>query len=81
VIANIISAVGLADFDVQCTLAEFIEDSRKAIQQWLDGEPSAWNWTPYFNYIVHTLEGKEIKDALKREELIPEKSHQGSCTV
>lgn len=68
VIANIISAAGLTDFDVQCTLAEFTENSRKAVQQWLDGEPSAWNWRPYFNYIVHTLEGKESKEALKREE-------------
>lgn len=67
-IANIISAVGLVGLDVQCTLAEFTENSRNAIQQWLDGEPYAWNWTPYFKYVVQTLEGKEEKDALKREE-------------
>lgn len=68
VVANVISAVGLTDLKVQCTLAEFTETSRKAMQQWLDGEPAAWDWTPYFKYIVQTLEGKKEHDALKREE-------------
>lgn len=67
VIANIISAVGLVDLDVQCTLAEFTENSRIALHQWLDGEPTAWNWTPYFKYIVQILEGKEDEDVMKRE--------------
>ena len=71
VVANIISAVGLMDLDVQCVLAEFTEISRKAIQQWLDDEPAAaWDWSPYFKYVIHTLEGKDEKDALKREKLL-----------
>ena len=68
VIANVISAVGLMNLNVQCTLAEFTETSRKAVQQWLDGEQAAWDWTPYFKYVVHILEGKEENHAFKREE-------------
>ena len=65
VIANVISA---AAFDCEIILAEFTDSSREAIQQWLDHEPSSWNWSPYFNHVVQTLEGKDGEETLKREE-------------
>ena len=67
VIANVISAAGIGS---DIILAEFTEKSRQAIQQWLDSEPSAWDWSPYFKYIVQNLEGKEREETHKREETL-----------
>ena len=63
-IANSISAAGVAK---ELVLAEYTEKNRKAVQQWLDNDPSAWNWKPYFEYIVVNLEGKSEKEARERE--------------
>ena len=39
-----------------------------AIQKWLSGDKDAFNWSPHFDYVVKTLEGKGEKDAREREE-------------
>ena len=62
VIAHSISAAEI-ESDVKIILAEFTDEGRKEIQQWLDKDPQAWDWSYYFKYIVHTLEGKPITNA------------------
>ena len=64
VVANAISAAGVAK---ELVLAEYTEKNRNAVQQWLDGDPSAWNWKPFFEYIVVNLEGKSENEAKERE--------------
>ena len=65
VIANVISAASLAS---EIVLAEYTEEGRTAVRRWLDKDPSSFNWSPYFKYIVQTLEGKSLQEAEEREE-------------
>ena len=64
VIANVISAASVMDLEI--VLAEHTEKSRKAVQDWLDNKPSAWDWHPYLKYIVQTLEGKGEGETWRR---------------
>ena len=64
VVANIISAAGVVE---EVVLAEYTEGNRKAIQDWLNNDPSAWNWKPFFDYVVVSLEGKSADEAVERE--------------
>ena len=68
VIAHSISAAGIGSA-VEIVLADFTDECRKAVQQWLDKDPLAWDWSPYIKYVVHTLEGKQDhQEAALREE-------------
>ena len=37
--------------------ADFSADCREQVDLWLKKDPSAFDWWPYFSYVVHTLEG------------------------
>ena len=65
VVANVISAASLAS---EIVLAEYTEEGRTAVRRWLDRDPSSFNWSPHFKYIVQTLEGKSLQEAEEREE-------------
>ena len=65
VLSCVISAAGL---NTEIILADYTDKCREAIQQWLDLDPSARDWSLYFKFIVQTLEGKEESEVLKREE-------------
>ena len=52
----------------EIVLAEYTEKNRKALQLWLDRDPQAHNWTPYFKYVVQELEGKSEQEATERED-------------
>ena len=65
VISNVIEAAG---FNSEIVLAAYTEQSRTAIQQWIDRDPSAWDWSPYFKFIIETLEGKDEIEVQNREE-------------
>ena len=41
--------------------------NREAVQKWLDGAPDAFDWSPHFDYVVKTLEGRGEKEARERE--------------
>ncbi len=47
--------------------AEFAESNRKALQRWLDGDSSVHDWSPYFKYVVQTLEKKGEDEVKARE--------------
>ena len=67
VIAHVISAAGIIATEI--TLAEFTDGCRKALQLWLDKDPSAWDWMPHIKYVVQTLEGNEDEcEITQREE-------------
>ena len=67
VLANVISAAKVA---TEVVLAEYTEKNRLTVQQWLDKGPTAWNWRPFFEHIVVTLEGKSPHEAIEREEYL-----------
>ena len=65
VIAYVISASLYAS---EIVLSEYMETNRKVLQMWLDRDPNAPNWSPFFEYVVQELEGKSKEEAAKREE-------------
>ena len=64
VIANVISAARVA---TEVVLAEYTEEGRSAVRMWLEEDPNAFNWSPYFKYVVQTLEGGTAEAAEERE--------------
>ena len=52
----------------EIVLAEYVEENRKALRLWLDRNPQAFNWTPYFKYAVQDLERKCEGEVAERQE-------------
>ena len=63
-ISNVISA---APYASEIVLAEYTENNRRALQQWLDRDPEAFDWTTFIKHIVVDVEGGEEKDIAVRE--------------
>ena len=53
VVANVISAAKVA---TEIVFAEYTEEGRSAVKQWLKEDPNAFDWSPYFEYVTKTLE-------------------------
>ena len=66
-ISNLISAAPKCQ---EIVFGEFREDNREHVKLWLKKDPSAFNWEPFFNYVVCTLEGGSATDAMKRKETL-----------
>ena len=54
----------------EIVFGEFREDNREHVNLWLKKDPSAFDWDPFFNYVVCTLEGGTAIDALERKETL-----------
>ena len=54
-------------------LADYAEPNREYLKRWLTKDPSAQDWSPYFKYVVQTLEGGSEEDATKLEEMLRNK--------
>ena len=52
----------------EIVFSEYVESNRKALQMWLDRDPNAQDWSPFFEYVVQELEGKGKEDAAIRQE-------------
>ena len=58
VIAYVISASLYAS---EIVLSDYVEANRKVLQMWLDRDPNAPNWSPFFEHVVQELEGKRLQ--------------------
>ena len=53
---------------------DYLEECRQEALLWMKNDPKAYDWTPYFKYIVNTLEGKSGTDAIaERKKLLRSK--------
>ena len=50
--------------------AEFTEKNRQEVEAWLGSCSSMHNWSPFFQYIVQTLEGKSESETKQREDFL-----------
>ena len=50
--------------------SDIAEPNREAVRKWLRRDPTAFNWSFHFDYVVQTLEGKGEKEAREREEML-----------
>ena len=67
VIQHCISAAPHAS---EIVFSDIAESNREAVRKWLGRDPTAFNWSPHFDYVVQTLEGKGEKEAREREEML-----------
>ncbi|XP_011404625.2 PREDICTED: nicotinamide N-methyltransferase-like [Amphimedon queenslandica] len=70
VICNVISASKHAR---SITMAEYTPQGREVVEQWLNGSLTSFDWSPHFDYIVQTLEGKSEEEARERERSLRKK--------
>ena len=47
----------------EIVFSDIAESNREAVRKWLRRDPTAFNWSPRFDYVVQTLEGKGEKDS------------------
>ena len=67
VIQHCISAAAHAS---EIVFSDIAESNREAVRKWLRRDPTAFNWSPHFDHVVQTLEGKGEKEAREREEML-----------
>ena len=63
-------AICAAPYASEIVLAEYAKENHKALQQWIDEDPKAHDWMPFFKHIVVNIEGGEEKDVTVREEKV-----------
>ena len=57
----------------EIVLAEYSEPNRQFLKRWLEKDPLAYNWMPYFEHVVQTLEGGSKEEAVRREDNLRKK--------
>ena len=57
-------AISAAQYASEIVLSDYSESFRCG---WMDGDPTAHDWSGYFKYVVEDLEGKTEKEAKERE--------------
>ena len=67
IIQHSISAAAHAS---EVVFSDIVASNREAVKKWLRKDPAAFNWSPHFDYVVQTLEGKGEKEAREREETL-----------
>lgn len=55
--------ISAAPYVSDITFADYAEDNLQEIRLWRDNDPSSFNWSPFFEYIVKELEGSSAVDA------------------
>ena len=65
VVAYDISAAGI---NAEIVLAEYGAKCRSALNEWIQHSPTAWDWLPYIKHVVQNIEGKDEREAIKRED-------------
>ena len=51
-------------------LSDYAERNCKALRQWLDSDPAAYDWSSSFKFVVQELEGKDEEEVKKRQDLV-----------
>ena len=60
--------ISAALYASEIVLSEYTKKNRKVLQMWLDRDPKAPNWNPFFEYVVQELEGNTKEEAAMRQE-------------
>ena len=66
----IVFAISAATKASEIVLADYTEENLGFLRQWLGNDPDAFDWSPYFQYIVQELEGKEEKEVKERQDQV-----------
>ena len=64
VMMTVISAARCAS---EIILSDYNQQNRESLKAWLNKDPDAFNWSPFFEHVVMKLEGKSKDEARERE--------------
>ena len=78
VVMNSISAAAHA---YELVWSDYSEKNLETLQKWLEKDPTAFNWSPFFDYVVKKLEGKSEKEAREREEVVRRVVNVAHCDI
>ena len=62
--------ISAAPYAAEIVLSEYTEANRKALSQWLNNDPDAFDWTHTFRHVIVDLEGKSEEEVPVRAELV-----------
>ena len=65
---TVLYAISAALQASEIVLADYSEKNCEALQGWLKRDPEAHDWTPFFKYVVQSLEGLGEEEVTKRQE-------------
>ena len=68
--ASIVATISAATKASEIVLSEYSSDCRKVLRQWLEGDPTAFDWTPFFRFVVRDLEGKGEEEVQERQQRV-----------
>ncbi len=71
--------ISVAAFASEIVFSDISPTNRDTVRKWLDGDADAFNWSPHFDYVVKTLEGKGEKEAREREQRVRQISKVVFC--
>ena len=53
----------------EVVFSDYAQNSLDEVSLWKNNDPQAHDWSPYFRYVVHTLEGNPDPDAASQREM------------
>jgi len=66
--------ISAAPFVAEIYHSDYLPACREEVLMWMRKDPNAYNWDPYFKYVVNTLEAQKGEQAIvKRQELLRNK--------
>lgn len=70
----IYSHISAAPFVSEIYHSDYVESCRDEVLMWKNRDPGAYDWSPYFKFVLHTLENQSDPDAVaKRTEMVQNK--------
>ena len=63
----VLSAISASTKASEIVLADYCDKNLISLHQWLCRDSEAFDWTPYFSYVVQTLEGNDDKVVHERQ--------------
>ena len=60
--------IGAAGVVSEICMAEYTEKNRAVLNDWLKGEPDAFDWSPFLKQVVEDFEGNRKEDAIEDRE-------------
>ena len=67
---SVLGAISAAPRSSEIVLSDYTEKNIKAAEKWLENDPSAYDWSSYFKYIIQDLEGLGAEAVKEREGMI-----------
>ena len=75
------NTISAAAHSSELVWSDYSEKNLETLQKWLEKDPTAFNWSPFFGNVVMKLEGKSEKEAREREEVVRRVVKVAHCDI